>query len=118
MINVHGINSVRINAFKSQLDDLEKTLQDHTGPMILAGDFNTWKMKRLRLLMTMTGRLGLDTINFMPDYRKTMFGYPLDHIFFKGLRVRKYSVLRNIASSDHKPMFAEFVLENRHKIEN
>ncbi|QTA88486.1 Endonuclease/exonuclease/phosphatase family protein [Desulfonema magnum] len=118
VINVHGINFVRLNAFKSQLDDLEKTLEDHTGPMILAGDFNTWKKKRLRLLMAMTGRLGLNAIHFTPDYRKTMFGYPLDHIFFKGLRVRKYSVLRNIASSDHKPMVAEFVLENKHKIGN
>lgn len=111
VINVHAINFVGLKAFRSQLEDLEETSQAHDGPMILAGDFNTWKKKRLRLLLDMTARLELKEIRFTPDYRKRRFGYPLDHIFFKGLEVRNYNVIRHIASSDHKPMTAEFVLE-------
>jgi len=106
--NVHAINFVGLTAFRSQLEDLERISQEHRGPMILAGDFNTWKKKRLKLLMDMTERLELEEINFTPDYRKRRFGYPLDHIFFKGLRVQNYNVIKNIASSDHKPMTAEF----------
>jgi endonuclease/exonuclease/phosphatase (EEP) superfamily protein YafD len=111
IINVHGINFVSLNAFKSQMDDLEKILQKHSGPLIFAGDFNTWKKKRLKVLIEMVKRQNLKSINFKPDFRKTMFGYPLDHIFFVGLEVQDHRVLKHVTSSDHKPMLAEFLLE-------
>jgi endonuclease/exonuclease/phosphatase (EEP) superfamily protein YafD len=49
--NLHGINFTLGTArFRAQLESLAEALGSHTGPMILAGDFNDWseRMGRLR----------------------------------------------------------------------
>ncbi|MBD2169277.1 endonuclease/exonuclease/phosphatase family protein [Calothrix membranacea FACHB-236] len=113
-INSHLINFVNISKFKTQLHELEIALSAHQGPIIFAGDFNTWSRKRALLLYKVATRLGLMPVAFAPHQSKKIKRFllspPLDYIFYRGLNEQKTSakVLEHINSSDHKPLLAEF----------
>jgi endonuclease/exonuclease/phosphatase (EEP) superfamily protein YafD len=111
VVNIHGINFAGWRALKNQLRELEALMAEHEGPVIFAGDFNTWRVKRLKVLQEMASRLDLRQATFDPDYRTRVFGHPLDHIFFRELSLEKAEVFENIASSDHKPILARFTVK-------
>ncbi|MCB2182527.1 MAG: endonuclease/exonuclease/phosphatase family protein [Desulfobulbaceae bacterium] len=109
VLNVHAINFVRFNKFKRQMRQLEKKIGRHNGPILLAGDFNTWLTRRSDFLQDMTDNLHMDYATFSPDRRSRYFGRVLDHVFVKGLKVVSASCRFEVRSSDHQPI--ELVLE-------
>jgi endonuclease/exonuclease/phosphatase (EEP) superfamily protein YafD len=120
-INSHLINFVDLDKFKTQLHELELALSVHHGPLIFAGDFNTWNRERAVLLDKMATRLGLMPATFAPHESKKIKRFllspPLDYIFYRGVSEKKVSakVLDQISSSDHKPLLAEFSYVDRKK---
>ncbi|MBE9060399.1 endonuclease/exonuclease/phosphatase family protein [cf. Phormidesmis sp. LEGE 11477] len=113
-INVHGINFVRSHKFQKQIHQIEQAIADHSGPLILVGDFNTWRPKRMQILQTVIRRLGLQAVDFSLSYRSDLKRFmrsdPLDHIFYRGLTLQPHhaKVFGEMISSDHKPMVAKF----------
>lgn len=102
VINLHAINfSVGLSVYRSQLATLESLLNDHRGPAIVAGDFNTWRAGRQRILDTLMTRLGLGAIRFTPDVRTTFMGNALDHIYVRGLSVVAAGVTETEKSDHH-----------------
>jgi endonuclease/exonuclease/phosphatase (EEP) superfamily protein YafD len=110
VVNTHGINFVRSAAFESQMAHLEKKINDHQGPVIFAGDFNTWNKKRTLILTSIINQSGMKEAGFHPDFRTKRFGRFLDHVFYKGLKIRQTHVFEDINSSDHKAVEIEFFL--------
>ena len=111
LVNVHQINfAFGLADFARQLRDLEAVMEQHDGPMILSGDFNTWKLSRWNVLKEITSNLGLDSVAFSPDYRKRFMGNPLDHVFVRGLQVTA-SYTEQVNSSDHNPLILKLMLE-------
>jgi endonuclease/exonuclease/phosphatase (EEP) superfamily protein YafD len=84
-------------------------LNNHAGPILLSGDFNTWSGKRSETLNEMTDSLDLRKIDYDEDHRKRFLGQPLDHIYIRGLEVIEATTLK-VDSSDHSPMSARLRL--------
>ena len=108
VVNIHGINFVKSAAFKSQVLDLGKKINVHKGPVIFAGDFNTWNRKRSLILNGIIKKLGMKKAFFHPDSRTRRFSHFLDHVFYKGLNIKQTRIFDEIQSSDHKAMAVEF----------
>jgi endonuclease/exonuclease/phosphatase (EEP) superfamily protein YafD len=108
--NIHAINFVTLKIFEMQLNQLEAILIQHPGPLILAGDFNTWHQQRLNLLHAMKTRLQLKSVFFKNKQaiKRVLLSPPLDHIFYRGLCQKQAEVLAHIVSSDHAPLWVEF----------
>jgi len=72
-VNVHLLNFERWGDLKigDQLEDLKSILITHSGPIIMAGDFNTWNEKRLQLVEEIAGDLNLAEVMDFPDGRTT-----------------------------------------------
>ena len=49
VVNVHSINFVVTSKFETQLQQIEEAISSHRGPLLLAGDFNTWISSRMIL---------------------------------------------------------------------
>lgn len=81
VVNSHIINFVSLQKFWVHLHQVFDSLKSHVGPILLAGDFNTWHNKRLRHLFK-----------------------HLDHVYCRGLVVLDAQVHTNINSSDHYPI--------------
>ncbi|MCM1985128.1 endonuclease/exonuclease/phosphatase family protein [Lyngbya confervoides] len=113
-INIHGINYVRSHQFEAQIHQMEAAISDHQGPLILAGDFNTWRPKRMQILLDCTMRLSLQQVTFSPSCHQQLKRFlgsdPLDHVFYRGLQLdsQRTKVLGNFTSSDHTPMVVTF----------
>ncbi len=104
VINVHVVNfALGLSEFREQIGDLHTVMARHAGPIILSGDFNTWRSSRLEMLGAFAADLGMRSIQFADDDRTRKFGYALDHIFVRGLRPVS-SHVESVNSSDHNPL--------------
>ena len=104
VVNIHAVNfSMGLGAFERQFEQVREVLQSHDGPIIVSGDFNTWRQKRIEVVDDMAKGLGLTALAFDDDQRVTVFGNHLDHIFVRGLSLLD-STTRIVESSDHNPM--------------
>jgi endonuclease/exonuclease/phosphatase (EEP) superfamily protein YafD len=109
--NLHGINfSLGLGRFREQLEGVAAELARHRGPVILAGDFNTWSEARHEVLLQIAERLGLVAVLFDdPDGRRLALGRHLDHFYFRGFRLVRASA-PDVKSSDHNPILVELEL--------
>jgi endonuclease/exonuclease/phosphatase (EEP) superfamily protein YafD len=106
IVNVHSITfELSVDVYRSQLEALADALAGHRGPIIFAGDFNTWNDARDRVVSEIVARLGLTELNLRIDQRAVFFGRRLDHIFIRGLETVDVIAVP-VTSSDHNPMAA------------
>lgn len=109
VVSVHAINFETTGAFKRQMDQLVEELRNFSGPVILAGDFNTWNKSRTSYLAELTSKLGFVDVRMKNgQYRKKFNGFYLDHIFVRGVDVKSAEVKRDSEGSDHPPMILDF----------
>jgi endonuclease/exonuclease/phosphatase (EEP) superfamily protein YafD len=117
-VNAHLINFVELSQFRTQLLQLEAVMGRHKGPIIFAGDFNTWHQSRWDQLSQVTKKLGLQPMPFALEEKQKIKRFlnspPLDYIFFRGFQSQPISakVIETTQSSDHQPLIVELVLEN------
>ncbi|WP_413113897.1 endonuclease/exonuclease/phosphatase family protein [Thaumasiovibrio sp. DFM-14] len=108
VVNLHGINfTLGTEQYQQQLGALTAALRYHVGPMIVAGDFNTWRKGRQRVVEDFAKELGLSHTLFNDDYRTRVLGLPLDHLFYRGLQLVEANAPQTDAS-DHNPLLAQF----------
>ena len=108
--NVHGINfSLGLESYRDQFKALGTILRDHAGPLILAGDFNTWSDDRQAVLDQLSKELSLQRVEYESHHRITVFGNPIDHVYYRGLELVQASS-PHVSSSDHNPLLVTFKL--------
>jgi endonuclease/exonuclease/phosphatase (EEP) superfamily protein YafD len=110
VVNLHAVNfSVGLVNFALQIDEAVRAVTHHDGPLIFAGDFNTWRGGRTRLVEKRLGELRLEAVEFSEDSRKRVLGRYLDHVYVRGLELIE-ATTRRVATSDHNPMILRFRL--------
>ena len=109
--NIHGINfTLGVDAYTSQLEKLYQVMKLHDGPIILAGDFNTWSDGRMEIVTAITRRLELKSLDYTNHNRTSVFGNALDHVFYRGLDPIEHDTW-HVTSSDHNPTHVSFRVE-------
>lgn len=109
IVNIHMINFAPQSAFRDQTHQMTDVLIHHRGPLILAGDFNTWSEERLAIIEEMARRLALLSVDFKTDLVRKVFGHTVDHVYYRGLTVESARVIE-VSSSDHNPLLVKFRL--------
>lgn len=104
VINTHVVNFTTTAAFVHFVEELITLIAGHQGPLVLAGDFNTWNFRRWRSLLEILLNLGLEPVTFGSDPRLLK----LDHVFARGLEPVHAKVRDDVTSSDHYPLMVEF----------
>jgi endonuclease/exonuclease/phosphatase (EEP) superfamily protein YafD len=109
VVNTHGINFVTARRLRHQLRSIANKISMHQGPVIWAGDFNTWTRRKMSALKSIGKSVGLTLLEkYETDKRLRVFKKPLDHVLYRGLDLTKAKVLAKIDSSDHKPIEVNF----------
>ncbi len=104
--NVHSINfTLGLDEYRAQLEAIARELADHPGPVIVAGDFNTWNPTRLEVVHDVMQRMGLVSVLPSVDTRSRFLGQLVDYIFVRGLEV-VHAAAPEVESSDHNPVLA------------
>jgi endonuclease/exonuclease/phosphatase (EEP) superfamily protein YafD len=104
VVNSHLINFVSFEKFRAHLDQVFNALEHHDGPLLLAGDFNTWNGKRLRYFNHLALSYSLGEVEIKRQPRLNHLFQHLDHIYCRGLEVVDAHVHTHIHSSDHYPI--------------
>lgn len=109
--NIHGVNfTLGSNDLSAQLQAIQEVMNQHSGPIILAGDFNTWNNRRLNTVNKLAARHSLHPVNFTIKQPVGHFGHQLDHIYYRGL-IPLHSYVTELKSSDHYPLTVTFSLD-------
>jgi endonuclease/exonuclease/phosphatase (EEP) superfamily protein YafD len=105
--NLHAINFTLSaqGAYRELLDAIRAELAMHDGPIVLAGDFNTWNDERVAVVEALARGLGLAAVPINPDVRSRFSAHAVDRIFVRGLDVTEAHAAV-VTSSDHNPLFA------------
>ncbi|MCM2353808.1 MAG: endonuclease/exonuclease/phosphatase family protein [Pseudobdellovibrio sp.] len=106
LINVHGMNANKGLDFEKHMDQIYEVAKDFQGPIIWAGDFNTWNPVRTAYLNAKAKALNMTVLKPEVDNRKLK----LDHIIVRGFKAKSVTILENVVSSDHLPVRAELEL--------
>ena len=115
IVNVHAINfTIDSSVYQNYWQELEMILTSHDGPLIVAGDFNTWNTERLAIVAMAARRLRLQPVRFEPDRRSRFFGQVVDHVYYRDL-VPSNAVVHEIATSDHNPIQVSFKLADTYQ---
>jgi endonuclease/exonuclease/phosphatase (EEP) superfamily protein YafD len=106
--NIHGINfTLGISVYHEQLEQLYDAVKEHHGPMIVAGDFNSWNDDRMREVNHLVERLSLSRIEYPINNKTHVFGKAIDHVFYRQLELVNNRVWQ-VSSSDHNPVSVNF----------
>ena len=109
VVNLHAINFVSHRVFLYELGRLKEYLQQIDTPLIVAGDFNTWSVKREKHLEAFAAMLGLERVEMEDAHHiKRLWEKPLDHIFYRELKLLRARAIDTKKVSDHNPIWAEF----------
>jgi endonuclease/exonuclease/phosphatase (EEP) superfamily protein YafD len=109
ILNLHAINFRENRHYYKEIDHVIKIIDDYDGPMIIAGDFNSWNKGRMKFLHTKMSDLNFTAVPFSKnDKVKSFMKNHLDFIFYRGIKLLEYSIERNHKLSDHHPLFARF----------
>lgn len=105
VISIHGINFTTNQAFYRQLNQIFTLIDDHQGPVIFAGDFNTHNKKRLRFLEKAAKKRQLTNLEFKNSHlRKRFSGNILDYTYARDVEVKESYIPAQSKGSDHPPM--------------
>lgn len=111
VVNLHGVNfTFTPQPLIKQLQPYLQLIKSHSGPVIFSGDINTWSKQRLAAVDNALLDTGLKEVIFSDDHRMAIFGIPMDHVYFRGLRVVKAESIATRAS-DHSPQLLTFDIE-------
>jgi endonuclease/exonuclease/phosphatase (EEP) superfamily protein YafD len=107
VVCTHVINFVTNAAFTKALYEIAEQIQKHQGPVLLAGDFNTWNAKRNIVMKQILGDVGMEQVSFAKDERFLQ----LDHVFVRGIIVQDAQILHESRGSDHYPLEVRLALD-------
>jgi len=106
--NLHAINFAPGSlGYHAQLEALGDALAAHPGPVVMAGDFNTWNEARDGEVRALAERLSLVPVDFPVDARRRFFGRIFDRVYVRGVEVHDATAWE-VTSSDHNPLLVTF----------
>lgn len=112
LVNLHAINFVTLKSFRHELQKLEDALINYKGPMIVAGDFNSWSKGRVLELQKFQDSLGLQKAEVSAsEHIKAIFFKPIDHLYYRDLTLLSAEAINTQKVSDHNPIYATFQLK-------
>lgn len=102
--NLHSINfTLGVGDYRAQLEAIAAELAGHRGPVIVAGDFNSWSPARVDVVADVMRTMALDAVLPPLDTRSRFFGHQVDYVFVRGLEVVD-ATAPEVGSSDHNPV--------------
>lgn len=117
--NIHGLNIANFQKFKRQIEVTLNRIDQHRGPVLYAGDFNSRNDERIQYLQSQMRARGMNEAVFSPDERMVggIGGKILDRVFVRGLKIIDAKSEARYTGSDHPPMILKLKSAKMNKSE-
>lgn len=112
---VHALNFTDDASFTRQIQAIGKQLFQHRGPVLVAGDFNTWNEARFQILDQWMSEAGLKRASYDNVGNHPSVGLQLDHAYTRGLVVKKAHFINEVVNvgSDHPALELDLVVPRK-----
>ncbi|ADA79470.1 endonuclease/exonuclease/phosphatase family protein [Francisella tularensis] len=114
VVNIHAINFKSNKVYEYEFEKIKEFIapEKYKHPIIIAGDFNTWNRKRVKLIKDFCREFCFK-VAFIdePQLVKSFQNNHLDFVLYRGLSLEKAAVLDCKKISDHNPIIAEFCIK-------
>ena len=111
VVNIHAINFKSNRVYEYEFEKIKEfiSLDKYHHPIIIAGDFNSWNRKRVKLIKDFCREFSFK-IAFLdePNLVKSFQNNHLDFILYRGLSLDSACALDCKKISDHNPIIARF----------
>ena len=111
VVNIHAINFKSNRVYEYEFQKIKEfiCLDKYHHPIIIAGDFNTWNRKRVKLIKDFCREFNFK-VAFLDDQDliKSFQNNHLDFVLYRGLSLDSACVLDCKKISDHNPIIARF----------
>lgn len=111
IVNIHAINFKSTRVYEYEFEKIKELIspQAYTHPIIIAGDFNSWNRRRIKVVKDFCREFNfkvayLDEHHLIKSFQKNN----LDFILYRGLILESAIVLDCVKISDHNPIIANF----------
>ena len=114
LVNVHIDPHASLEGRHNQLEVVLKHADQHDGPSVILGDFNTLsKEKAVDIRGFMEARhYSTPFPTGTPTWRGAALRFHADWIFVRGVRLTRWGVAKRLNVSDHWPIWAEIETED------
>ena len=110
LVNLHAINFRTTKIYNREVEAILERVRHHQGAMIVTGDFNSWNRNRMNIVLQLMGALHLQSVDMDHDHLiKSFMKHKLDHIFYRGLKLKESYVIDVERFSDHNALYARFM---------
>lgn len=110
LVNLHAINFRTTPVYTKEIEMIFEGARHHQGAMIVTGDFNSWNRKRMNVVLRLMGALHLQSVEMDHDHLIRSFRkHKLDHIFYRGVKLKESYVIDVENFSDHNALYARFI---------
>lgn len=103
--NLHSTLMRRPRTAGIEIRRVIERLEEHSGPVIFAGDFNTFSRAYLREIVNALKILDIEHVEILLDPR-TRTG-KLDQVFVRGISIKQIAIDTSFKQSDHFPIICE-----------
>ncbi|MFT4694696.1 MAG: endonuclease/exonuclease/phosphatase (EEP) superfamily protein YafD [Francisella sp.] len=111
VVNIHAINFKSNRVYEYEFKKIKEfiSLDKYHHPIIIAGDFNSWNRKRVKLIKDFCREFNFKIAYIdEPSLIKSFQNNHLDFILYRGLSLESACVLDCKKISDHNPIIAKF----------
>lgn len=116
VLNMYATNVLQHDDYLKQLERLQFVLDQHTGPVMLAGDFDSLSEERFALFQVCTAQAQLfeASITSCSSVQESSKGLPskgLAYVFFRGMSLHSIEALSRDGSENHSPILVTVVTD-------
>lgn len=108
VLNLCSDSFGQLDAFQKQLEQLNSLLEQHSGAVLLAGDFDSLSGDRLSLFRKCAARANLFETSLTRQSKLASLNQQLDYVFFRGLSLTSLESLSHSSPIEHAPIAATF----------
>ena len=124
--NIHAKNLAIQAVYEDQINGVLAVISNHKGPVLFAGDFNSWSVERFNFLRNKLSSLGMNDLKFGIDKDIRMkapifmsffddYNFPLDQVFYRGLKLQNATVSPTDEGSDHGAITFKLVVNKSYE---
>ena len=114
IVNIHAINFKSNKVYGYEFEKIKEVINSkkYKHPIIIAGDFNSWNRKRVKLIKDFCREFNfkvafLEEADLIKSFQKNH----LDFVLYRGLKLDKACALDCQKISDHNPIITNFSIE-------
>lgn len=111
VLNMLATDGLPVSQCLEQFEQLCHCIEQHNGPIIVGGCFDSWSTDRLAKFQQYAAKAALFEASMTRQGSVERLTKHLDHVFFRGMSLQSVESMPQMQSTDYSPIIAKFIIQ-------